>query len=254
MSSVPNDANTGNPNDTNQPESSQPESTKAKLSNKASQLLDSLSNKAKANANELKDSEVSEMAKRVAKDAAAEIGKEVAKQVGKEVGDKIDAKRHEAKERAQQLGGKMRSSFGERLRGLKMDLRQKADEHLEQLMEDKPLSDEARKLLEERRNVRLEESRSHRAKKQLLAAATTSPETAVMRQVVAATPWAGGEIQILRYTQLLDNLSDGSPASEMAIHRAIWSLAERGVLSVAAHGAVTACVLAVLPTESEATE
>ena len=53
--------------------------------------------------------------------------------------------------------------------------------------------------------------------------------------------WAGGSGQPPRYTALLDALAPGGQAEqEMSVHRAIWALAEREVISVSPHGVVSA--------------
>lgn len=96
-------------------------------------------------------------------------------------------------------------------------------------------------LLEQRRQERNAKLERARARQDLLNQAQTSEQRRVLTTVAAVTPWAGGEIGIVRYTELLDHLAPGGNAvTEMAIHRALWTLAERRVLAVSPHGVITA--------------
>lgn len=125
--------------------------------------------------------------------------------------------------------------------------RSRADTHLEQLVERRyegrpPEALSA--LLGQRRHEREARAARLRARQALLALAETPEQRRVLTRVAGATPWAGGEAAELRYTLLLDELAaPGSAEAEMAVHRAIWSLAERRVLAVSPHGVVTACPL-----------
>lgn len=178
-------------------------------------------------------------------DLAKKVSKEVAKQVASDVGEQFSEKRQEAGEQLGAAGQHLRTGLGERVRDWRSDFRAKADQRLEKLMEQKDLTPETKEALAQRRQARLEETRTYRAKKQLLSYAQTPQETSVLKRVVKVTPWAGGTHELLRYTQLLDALAENTAESEMSVHRAIWALAERHVLSVSSHGIVSACVLAV---------
>lgn len=125
----------------------------------------------------------------------------------------------------------------------------RADEHLERLIQDSharrgtEASDQVTALLEARRQEREAQARAEQARRELMARANTSEERRVLDLVASHTPWAGGTAtQELRYTTLLDLLApSGRPAEEMAVHRALWTLAEARVLVVSPHGVVTAC-------------
>ena len=129
---------------------------------------------------------------------------------------------------------------------VRLGLRDRADERLEALLEARAasgsaLSTEAEEALRERRQRRQERQAQQLARERLLAVATTTEERRVLMRVLDATPWAGGEGTPIRYTALLDALAPGGePQQEMAVHRAIWALAEREILSVSPHGHVTA--------------
>ncbi|GHF52355.1 hypothetical protein HNQ07_003157 [Deinococcus metalli] len=123
----------------------------------------------------------------------------------------------------------------------------RADERLETLIGDararrgQTPPDDVTRLLAQRRQERDEQLQRAQARAQLLARGDTSEQRAILTRVAASTPWAGGQHEALRYTQLLDELAPGgSAAAEMAVHRALWTLAERRVLAVSPHGAITA--------------
>jgi hypothetical protein len=143
------------------------------------------------------------------------------------------------KSRAQDLGGAARSQ---------------ADLHLERLIErahthsGDPVPDDVAALLESRRREREARVAGARARAALLALAENTEQRRLLTLVAQATPWAGGQTQALRYTGLLDRLApSGDAGAEMAVHRALWTLAERRVLSVSPHGVVTACPLEAPP-------
>lgn len=121
----------------------------------------------------------------------------------------------------------------------------RADERLEQLIESRGgRASEVDEALAQRRREREDRSAKHQAHAAVLAVATTTEERRVLLKVLAGTPWAGGEGALPRYTALLDALApSGVAEQEMAVHRAIWSLAEREVLSVSPHGVVSAVPL-----------
>ncbi len=105
---------------------------------------------------------------------------------------------------------------------------------------------EVAELLEGRRRER--DARTHRAlaRQELLARAENAEQRRILTLLAGATVWAGGTLEAgpLRYTGLLDRLAPGGSAeAEMAIHRALWTLAERRVLAVSPHGVVTAVQL-----------
>lgn len=127
----------------------------------------------------------------------------------------------------------------------------KADERLESLIQSKhgpayapstaDLPSDVSAALAQRRREREERSSKLKAREAILAVATTTEERRVLLRVLEGTPWAGGERDSPRYTALLDALApNGDAEQEMAVHRAIWSLAEREVLSVSPHGVVQA--------------
>ncbi len=71
-------------------------------------------------------------------------------------------------------------------------------------------------------------------------AAQTEVQRQVLEQVFLHTPWLGGQLAPLRYTQMLDTLApNAEPRREMSLHRALWSLAEVRLLSVSPHGEIT---------------
>lgn len=101
--------------------------------------------------------------------------------------------------------------------------------------------DEVAALLDRRRQERDARLERGRARQALLAHGQNDEQRRVLTLVAAATPWAGGEAAPVRYTALLDGLAPGgSAAAEMAIHRALWTLAEARVLAVSPHGLITA--------------
>lgn len=101
--------------------------------------------------------------------------------------------------------------------------------------------DEVAALLDRRRQERDAKLERGRARQALLAHGQNDEQRRILALVAAATPWAGGAAASVRYTALLDELAPGgSPAAEMAIHRALWTLAEQRVLAVSPHGVITA--------------
>ncbi|WP_295816306.1 hypothetical protein [uncultured Deinococcus sp.] len=137
--------------------------------------------------------------------------------------------------------------LGTQVQELRASAAARADQRLEALISDararrgQTPPDEVAALLARRRHEREEQQQRVRARAELLAHAGTPDERRVLTRVAAATPWAGGEATTLRYTQLLDDLApQGGAVAEMAVHRALWGLAERRVLAVSPHGVVTA--------------
>ena len=127
-----------------------------------------------------------------------------------------------------------------------------ADRHLQRLISEsrarrgEETPDEVAALLETRRRERDARLRRVQARQQLLERAETPEQRRILTLVAGATVWAGGasEAGPLRYTALLDRLApSGSAEAEMAVHRALWTLAERRVLSVSPHGVVSAVQL-----------
>lgn len=147
--------------------------------------------------------------------------------------------------RVQEAAAELRGRTGE----LREAARARADGHLERLIESRagrgePLPDEVAALLDRRRREREARAARLRAKQALLALAESAEQRRVLLLVAGATPWAGGTGEELRYTTLLDRLApSGDAEAEMGVHRALWTLAERRVLAVSPHGAVTACAL-----------
>ncbi|WP_034387089.1 hypothetical protein [Deinococcus sp. YIM 77859] len=142
-------------------------------------------------------------------------------------------------------------SLRERARMWRETARSRADLHLEELVERRYRGQPPEALgalLAQRRREREDRAARLRARRALLALAETPEQRRVLTRVAEATPWAGGEEAEVRYTLLLDELApSGNAEAEMAVHRAIWTLAERRVLAVSPHGVVTACPLRVLP-------
>ena len=141
-----------------------------------------------------------------------------------------------AAESLRRRGSQVRDQLGER-----------ADARLERLITERraaqaaPPDPEALAVLARRRAEREARAARLRARQTLLAQAQTPAERQVMQAVVNVTDWAGGQDAPLRYTALLDQLAPrGDAASEMAAHRALWTLAERQVLSVSPHGLIRA--------------
>lgn len=143
-----------------------------------------------------------------------------------------------------------------RLRGRAQDLggsaRARADEHLERLIERRhtrpgvPVPDDVAAALAARRREREARVAAARARAALIAQGESPEQRRVLTLLADSTPWAGGQGEAVRYTGLLDRLApSGDPAAEMAIHRALWTLAERRVLAVSKHGEVTACELPI---------
>lgn len=127
-----------------------------------------------------------------------------------------------------------------------------ADRNLERLIGDararrgEQTPDEVAALLETRRRERDARLRRIQARQELLDRAETPEQRRILTLVAGATVWAGGTAEAgpLRYTTLLDRLAPGGSAgAEMAVHRALWTLAERRVLSVSPHGVVSAVQL-----------
>ncbi|MDV6375115.1 hypothetical protein [Deinococcus arenicola] len=101
-------------------------------------------------------------------------------------------------------------------------------------------------LLELRRRERDLRIRRVQARQELLDRAETPEQRRILTLLAGATVWAGGTAEggPLRYTALLDRLAPGGSAeTEMGVHRALWTLAERRVLAVSPHGVVTAVQL-----------
>ena len=136
-----------------------------------------------------------------------------------------------------------RSQLKHRAEEARAGWRDRADRRLEDMLSAKG-SAETEAILAQRREERDLKAGILRARSGLLAEAVTPEERRVLLRVIEATPWAGGQGQTPRYTRLLDELApSGDPAAEMAVHRALWALAERRVLAVSPHGEVTACPL-----------
>ncbi|MBB6016203.1 hypothetical protein ACFP9V_14080 [Deinococcus radiopugnans] len=127
-----------------------------------------------------------------------------------------------------------------------------ADRNLERLIGEararrgEATPDEVAAVLETRRRERDARIRRALARQELLNRAETPEQRQILTLVAGVTAWAGGspEAGPLRYTALLDRLAPGGSAeAEMAVHRALWTLAERRVLAVSPHGVVTAVQL-----------
>ncbi|WP_135230152.1 hypothetical protein [Deinococcus fonticola] len=136
------------------------------------------------------------------------------------------------------------SQLKHRAEELQAQARDRADRRLEDIIARRGGSDETNELLAQRRQERDLKAGKLRARSQLLALADTPHEKRVLLRVIEGTPWAGGEGRVPRYTELLDTLApSGEAGAEMAVHRALWSLAERHVLSVSPFGEITASPL-----------
>lgn len=141
--------------------------------------------------------------------------------------------------RVQDVTGSLRGR-GEELRG---QVRDRAEQRLEELIEqrrqERGLSPEVDAALAARRHEREQRAAQQQIRAQALQHAATPEERRVLTRVADACPLSGGQPPAPRYTALLDALAPGGDAGrEMAVHRAIWSLAERRVLAVSAHGEV----------------
>lgn len=176
------------------------------------------------------------MLKRKLEELAAKELKRIQKAAQEKVAAVVqDPRVHEVRENAKMRAQEMRDGVLE-----------KADQRLEYLIESKHgnvLSPEAQTALAGRRRARDEQASQRGARQFVLSQAQNAAERRVLQRVLEVTTWAGGtQDEEIRYTQLLDLLApSGEAAQEMSIHRAVWSLAERYVLSVSAHGVVTAC-------------
>ncbi len=129
---------------------------------------------------------------------------------------------------------------GEELRGQVHDrAEQRLEELIEQRRQERGLSPEVDAALAARRHEREQRAAQQQIRAQALQHAVTPEERRVLTRVADACPLSGGQPPAPRYTALLDALAPGGDAGrEMAIHRAIWGLAERRVLAVSAHGEV----------------
>jgi len=174
------------------------------------------------------------------------------------VGDATQVARRTAqalREPVQEAAGGLRA----RARDLRDRAAQRADDRLERLITERRGGEsdpEVLALLARRRETREARLRQEDARRTLLAQAQTPAQRQVLRAVLDVTPWAGGEAGGVRYTHLLDRLAPaGDAATEMSVHRAIWTLAEAGVLAVSPHGEVSAVPpLAPLALPSSAAE
>ena len=144
--------------------------------------------------------------------------------------------------RVQDVTGSLRGR-GEELRG---QVRHRAEQRLEELIEQRRqargqnLSPEVGAALAARRHEREQRAAQQQLRAQALRHAATPEERRVLTRVADACPLTGGQSPAPRYTALLDALAPGGDAErEMAVHRALWGLAERRVLAVSAHGGVT---------------
>lgn len=136
------------------------------------------------------------------------------------------------RDRAQQVRGGWHDRAEQRLEDL---IEQRRRERGEQL------PPEVGAALDVRRQEREKRARELRWRAEVLAEAQTAEERRVLQRVLGAPAEAGPAATNVapRYTALLDTLAPGGePEREMAVHRAIWSLAERRVLAVSPHGEV----------------
>ena len=124
----------------------------------------------------------------------------------------------------------------------------RAEQRLEDLIEQRrrdrgeDLPPEVGAALSVRRQEREKRAEELRWRGEVLAQARTAEERRVLQRVLGGLAEADRATADAapRYTALLDSLAPGGePAREMAVHRAIWSLAERRVLAVSPHGEVT---------------
>lgn len=147
--------------------------------------------------------------------------------------------------RVQDAAGKVR----ERTQQWRAQAGESADRRLEQLIGEARARrgdgtpQQVAAVLEQRRREREARVARVRARQAVLDRAETPQQRRVLGLLVAVTPWAGGSAQAgpLRYTAVLDRLApDGGAEAEMAVHRALWTLAERRVLAVSPHGVITA--------------
>lgn len=131
---------------------------------------------------------------------------------------------------------------------LRAEAARRADERLEALIAERraergqSVPPEVDAALAQRRAEREARSARLAAREALLARAQTPHERTLLARLAAVTPWANAEGEgegSARYTALLDGLAPGGDAAaEMAIHRALWGLAERRVLRVSEYGEV----------------
>lgn len=134
----------------------------------------------------------------------------------------------------------------QRAKDLKTEWRDRADERLDQLRQ--RATSENEELWQKRQQERQQRREQAQARAQLLAQAQTNEERRVLSKVAERTHWTGGTGKSARYTELLDLLApSGDAAQEMAIHRAIWGLAERRTLRVSEFGEVRAELLEETP-------
>ncbi|PTA67152.1 hypothetical protein C8263_14290 [Deinococcus arcticus] len=136
--------------------------------------------------------------------------------------------------------------------GLRDQVQARADGHLERVITERraggATDPDTLAALTRRRAAREARAAQARARAGLLAQAQGPEQRQVLTLVAAVTPWAGGEPGELRYTILLDRLAPGGdPAREMAVHRALWTLAERRVLAVSPHGVISAVAVDAAP-------
>ena len=144
--------------------------------------------------------------------------------------------------RVQDVTGSLRGR-GEELRG---QVRDRAERRLEELVEQRrqergqDLAPEVSAALAARRREREQRTAQQQLRARALGHASTPEERRVLTRVADASPLTGGQLPAPRYTALLDALAPaGNAEREMAVHRAIWSLAERRVLAVSAYGDVS---------------
>lgn len=122
-------------------------------------------------------------------------------------------------ERLKEAGRSFREGVGD----LSAELRERAN---------RPATTEAAEQARIKKQQRL-------AKQALMMQAQTPHERRVLRLLAEHTDWLGGAGKSVRYTILLDTLGGRVVADEMAIHRAVWGLAERRVLRVSEFGEIS---------------
>ncbi|KEF34164.1 MULTISPECIES: hypothetical protein [Deinococcus] len=174
------------------------------------------------------------------------VARQEAAGVGEAARRAAESLRHDP--RVQDAASRLKARAGD----LGGQARARADEHLERLIERRhtrpgeAVPDDVAAVLAQRRREREARVAMARARAALIAQGETPEQRRVLTLLADSTGWAGGQAGTLRYTVLLDRLApSGDPAAEMAIHRALWTLAERRVLAVSPHGEVTACELPV---------
>lgn len=182
------------------------------------------------------------------------------------VADKVTQLTEEGQVRrsAQELALRLRNServreqteqLRDQAKALQSGWQQRADQHLETVLarRGETLSAEAEALLLRRRAERERQEQQLRWRRHWVALGQNTEQRRILALVARKTDWLGGQGPELRYTEALDTLaSRGRAEDEMRVHRALWTLAEKGTLSVSPHGVVRAVRSAIAFADSPA--